>query len=117
MTAVRAVRPDQLDLPTPCSEWNLGELVAHLVAENRGFASNASGVVDRVAWKPGPPDEITLAKFPTSVDKVTAAFAEYEVLDRPVEVREFGVFPGRVAVAMHFVDYLVHAWDVTWSTR
>jgi hypothetical protein len=38
LTAVSAVRPDQLDLPAPCAEWNLGELVAHLVAENRGFA-------------------------------------------------------------------------------
>ncbi|TCN32101.1 uncharacterized protein (TIGR03086 family) [Kribbella orskensis] len=112
LTAVTAVRPDQLDLPTPCSEWNLGELIAHLVAENRGFAANATGVIDRVAWKPGPPDEITLAKFPATVEKVTAAFAEYAVLERPVEIREFGVFPGRVAVAVHFVDYLVHAWDV-----
>lgn len=112
LAAVTAVRPDQLDLPTPCSEWNLGELIAHLVAENRGFAANATGVIDRVAWKPGPPDEITLAKFPTSVEKVTGAFAEHDVLERRVEVREFGVFPGRVAVAMHFVGYLVHAWDV-----
>jgi uncharacterized protein (TIGR03086 family) len=112
LTAVAAVRPNQLDLPTPCSEWNLGELIAHLVAENRGFAANATGVIDRVAWKPGPPDEITLAKFPASVEKVTAALADYDVLERPVEVRVFGVFPGRVAVAMHFVDYLVHSWDV-----
>ncbi|HEU4948282.1 MAG TPA: TIGR03086 family metal-binding protein [Kribbella sp.] len=115
LEAVIAVRPDQLDLPTPCSEWKLGELVAHLVAENRGFAANASGVVDRTAWRPGPPDEITLAKFPRSVEKVTAAFAEYDVLHRLVEVREFGVFPGRIAVAMHFLDYLVHAWDVARS--
>ena len=31
------MKPDQLNLPTPCSEWSLGELIAHLVAENRGF--------------------------------------------------------------------------------
>src|SRR6266545_138321 len=76
--AVAAVEPDQLDLPTPCSEWSLGELIAHLVAENRGF---------------------------------TAA----DLLDRSVEVREFGVFPGSAAVAMHFVDNLAHAWDVARS--
>lgn len=110
--AVSAIRPDQLDLPTPCSGWSLGELVAHLVAENRGFAANASGAVDRAAWLPGPPDEITLAMFPAFVDKVTQAFAADDLLDRPVEVREFGVFPGRVAVAMHFVDSLLHSWDV-----
>jgi hypothetical protein len=99
LTQVKAVRPDQLTLRTPCDEWNLGELVAHLLAENRGFASNASGVIDRVAWQPGPPDEVVLAEFPASVDQVTRAFADDEVLDRQVEVREFGVFPGRVAAA------------------
>jgi uncharacterized protein (TIGR03083 family) len=75
LDAVSAIRPSQLDLPTPCREWTLGELVAHLVAENRGFAANAAGQVDRTAWRPGPPDEITLAKFPGSVEKVSAAFA------------------------------------------
>ncbi|MDX6263653.1 MAG: hypothetical protein QOH84_5341 [Kribbellaceae bacterium] len=115
LTQVTAVRPDQLTLPTPCDEWNLGELVAHLLAENRGFASNASGVIDRVAWQPGPPDEVALAEFPASVDQLATAFADDEVLDRQVEVREFGVFPGRVAAAMHFLDYLVHAWDIARS--
>lgn len=115
LVQVSAVRPDQLDLPTPCADWSLGQLVAHLLAENRGFASNASGVIDRVAWEPGPPDEVALAKFPTSVDQVAAAFADDEVLDRQVEVREFGMFSGRAASAMHFLDYLVHAWDVARS--
>ncbi|GAA3558761.1 TIGR03086 family metal-binding protein [Kribbella ginsengisoli] len=111
LTQVSAVRPAQLSYPTPCDEWNLGELVAHLVAENRGFASNASGVVDRLAWQPGPP-EVALVEFPASVELLAKAFADDEVLQRMVEVREFGVFPGPVAAAMHFLDYLVHAWDV-----
>jgi uncharacterized protein (TIGR03086 family) len=46
---------------------------------------------------------------------VATAYADDAVLDLPVEVREFGIFPGRVAVAMHFFDYLVHAWDVARS--
>lgn len=112
---IATIRPDQLDLPTPCAEWTLGELIAHLVAENRGFAAAAVGAPDPSAWRPGPPDEITVTLFPWSVDKVTAAFAADGVLEREVEVREFGVFPGRVAVGMHFIDYLVHAWDVARS--
>lgn len=115
LAQVSAVQPDQLTLPTPCDEWNLGELAAHLLAENRGFASNASGIVDRVAWQPGPPDELALLEFPASVELVVRAFADDDVLDRQVEVREFGAFPGRVAAAMHFLDYLVHSWDVARS--
>ena len=66
LTAVEAVLPSQLDLPTPCADWNLGELVAHLVAENRGFAAIARGAIwstqlsEEVRfgpemWRPGPP--------------------------------------------------------------
>jgi uncharacterized protein (TIGR03086 family) len=126
LTAIETVKPNQLDLPTPCAGWNLGELVAHLVAENRGFAAIARGATwsaqlgEEVRfgpemWRPGPPDEITLARFAATTEAVEAAYADDAVLDLPVEVREFGIFPGRVAVAMHFVDYLVHAWDVARS--
>ena len=126
LTAVEMVKPNQLDLPTPCAGWNLGELVAHLVAENRGFAAIARGATwseqlgEEVRfgpemWRPGPPDEITLARFAATTDAVEAAYADDAVLDLPMEMREFGIFPGRVAVAMHFVDYLVHAWDVARS--
>jgi uncharacterized protein (TIGR03086 family) len=126
LTAVEAVKPNQLDLPTPCVGWNLGELVAHLVAENRGFAAIARGAswsaqlgeevrFGPEMWRPGPPDEITLARFGATTEAVAAAYADDAVLDLLVEVREFGIFPGRVAVAMHFVDYLVHAWDVARS--
>lgn len=118
LTAVTAVEPDQLDLPTPCALWSLGELIAHLVAENHGFAANATnppGSISRGVWRPEMPDATALAEFPASVKEVTAAFAAPEVLDAAVEVREFGVFPGRVAIAMHFVDSLAHAWDVARS--
>ena len=116
--AVAAVKPDQLDLPTPCSEWSLGELIAHLVAENRGFTAASfalPGSVGRRVWQPGPPDETALKNYPAAADEVTRAFAAADLLDRSIEVREFGVFPGGAAVAMHFVDNLAHAWDVARS--
>ena len=32
------VRPEQLDGPTPCSDWTVGRLVDHLVADPGNFA-------------------------------------------------------------------------------
>jgi uncharacterized protein (TIGR03086 family) len=118
LAVVAEVSPDQLDLPTPCGDWRLGELIAHLVAENRGFAANAispHGEVGREVWQPGTADASALTDYPGSVEAVTAAFAPDGVLDAPVEVREFGIHPGRIAVAMHFIDYLTHSWDVARS--
>lgn len=118
LAVVAEVRPNQLDLPTPCDDWRLGELIAHLVAENRGFAANAAsppGEVSRESWRPGPADASVLADYPGSVDAVTAASAPDGVLDASVEVREFGVHPGPIAIAMHFIDYLTHSWDVARS--
>lgn len=118
LAVVAEVGPHQLGLPTPCADWRLGELIAHLVAENRGFAANATsppGEVSREVWQPGPGDARALADYPGSAEAVTAAFAPDGVLDAPVEVREFGVHPGRIAVAMHFIDYLTHSWDVARS--
>ena len=32
--------------------------------------------------------------------------------DKPVALRAAPVFPARQAVSFHFVDYVVHSWDV-----
>jgi hypothetical protein len=67
LAVVAEVSPAQLDLPTPCGNWRLGDLIAHLVAENRGFAANATsppGEVSREVWRPGPGDASALADYP-----------------------------------------------------
>jgi uncharacterized protein (TIGR03086 family) len=46
---------------------------------------------------------------------VLAAFAAPGVLDRQFPLPEFAgspSFPGRQAISFHFVDYVVHSWDV-----
>ncbi|MEU3461101.1 TIGR03086 family metal-binding protein [Streptomyces sp. NPDC006733] len=101
-----------LDRPTPCAEWTLRELLVHLVSENQGFAAAVRGGTDRAVWTGGTLDPDPLQAFTASAALVTEAFAVEDVLVRPVEVREFGVFPGRVAVRMHVIDTVAHSWDV-----
>ena len=40
---VGGVRPDQMGLPTPCSDWDVRALIAHLVAGNVRFLDVAQG--------------------------------------------------------------------------
>lgn len=46
---------------------------------------------------------------------MTKAFADDAVLERSLQIREFGYFPGRMALSMHVTDCVVHGWDVAQS--
>src|SRR3712207_3404116 len=47
-----AVRADQLHLPTPCADWDVGQLVAHLVDAPVRFLEMARG--EQPDWSAGP---------------------------------------------------------------
>ncbi|MBW8486636.1 TIGR03086 family metal-binding protein [Actinomadura parmotrematis] len=98
-------------LPTPCAGWTLADLVGHLTAQHRGFAAAARGDgADLAHWAVRPGDDHAAA-----AEDVIAAFADDGVLDRDLDLPEFGPgarFPGALAVSFHFIDYVVHGWDV-----
>lgn len=121
VAAVARVSVDQLDLPTPCAEWTLADLIAHMVVQNRGFAAAARGeVTDLALWNPatviGAVRRDPGPVYATSATEVLDAFAADGVLDTTFVLPEFGPdakFPAAVAVGFHFVDYVVHGWDVS----
>ncbi|GAA1359952.1 TIGR03086 family metal-binding protein [Streptomyces beijiangensis] len=116
---VAAVRPGQLALPTPCGEWNLSQLLAHMTGQNHGFAAVARGErSDASVFADRPVDEDPAAGFAASAADVLTAFAEPGVLERGFwlpEIRDGITLPGRIAVGFHFIDYVVHGWDVAAS--
>ncbi|MGY0058148.1 TIGR03086 family metal-binding protein [Streptomyces sp. LZ34] len=113
---VAQLKDDQLTLPTPCPDWTLHGLTRHLVSQNEGFAATARGAGGTLsAWRGGDLGGDARAAFEASATLVNEAFAEDGVLKRPFvlpEVRDGGAFPGHVAISFHFLDYVVHAWDV-----
>jgi uncharacterized protein (TIGR03086 family) len=48
-----AVHPDQISLPTPCQDWDVARLIAHLVAAPRRFTEALGG--GRPDWADDPP--------------------------------------------------------------
>jgi uncharacterized protein (TIGR03086 family) len=117
---VSAVTPDDLDRPTPCGGWNLGDLLTHMTVQHRGFAAAARGngadlavwdaatVADAVALDPA-------GSYAAAAADVLEAFAADGVLAASFALPEFGsgaAFPGEMAIGFHFVDYVVHSWDV-----
>ncbi|CCK31158.1 hypothetical protein BN159_6779 [Streptomyces davaonensis JCM 4913] len=102
--SVADVRPDGLTRGTPCTEWDLAELLGHLDdsvdALYEGLTGGRIGLVPRDdracrfrtracavlgAWAAGPPDRVLVG-------------------ERPLEVR--------VLAAVGAVEIAVHGWDV-----
>ncbi|MEU5024520.1 TIGR03086 family metal-binding protein [Streptomyces milbemycinicus] len=113
---VAQVKDDQLRLPTPCPDWTLHGLIRHLVSQNEGFAAAARGAGEALSdWRGGDLGTDARAAFEASAALVDDAFAQDGVLDRAFalpEVRNGGAFPAPLAISFHFVDCVVHAWDV-----
>jgi uncharacterized protein (TIGR03086 family) len=113
---VSLVTPDQLDNPTPCAQWRVRDLLAHIVGQYHGFALAASGQPTTV--EDFAPRQFTTDPVPSYTSAavlVTEAFAEPGVLDRKFhlpEIRQGGAFPAGAAIGFHLVDEVAHAWDL-----
>ena len=110
---VVAVRPDQLTLPTPCTEYDVRALLSHIVGGLTRIAVIGEGgdglaVVPRADGVPdgGWPDAYHAARA-----RVTAAWADDARLDALVEV-PWGKVPGRIALGGYVQEILTHGWDL-----
>lgn len=116
---VDRVTAADLGRATPCSDWNLGELIAHMTVQHRGFAAAAEGRgADLAVWRVPAPASDPVTAYAEAAGAVVAAFAGDGVLERPFSLPEIATtmtFPGKHAVAFHLVDYVVHGWDVARS--
>jgi uncharacterized protein (TIGR03086 family) len=112
---VARAQPADLARPTPCADWTLHGLITHMAAQHYGFAAAAAGDGDLARWRPRRLGGDPVADYRAAAETVLAAFAVDGVLDRRFPLPEFAagaLFPARQAVSFHFIDYVVHSWDV-----
>ena len=115
---VATVRPEDLQRPTPCAEWDLADLLAHMAIQHRGFAAAASGDGEAFDWTPQPLDPHFAQEYATAAHEALKAFDDPGVLDRQFVLTEIPAAPsfaGAQAIGFHFIDALVHGWDVARS--
>jgi uncharacterized protein (TIGR03086 family) len=115
---VARVRPAQWRDPTPCSEWNVYDLLSHIVRENlwvpelmKGNSIEAVG--DRFDGDVLGHDP--LGAYQASARPAAEAFEQPGALEQPVPV-SYGPVPGRVYLGHRFLDVLVHCWDLAAAT-
>jgi uncharacterized protein (TIGR03086 family) len=119
VAVVARLRPGDLVRPTPCADWTLADLLAHMAVQHHGFAAAAEGHgADLETWRVRPLGDDPVAEYAAAAEHVMTAFGADDVLDRTFALPEFGdgaEFPGRQAIRFHLVDYVVHGWDVARS--
>jgi uncharacterized protein (TIGR03086 family) len=106
---VASIGEDRLDLPTPCPDWIVRDLLQHLVDATLGFVGGTEGL-DATVHRPVGDDPS--GAFAAACEMAVTAFGSPGLLEREVRFPGFGRVPGRVLVGGHLVDVLVHRWDL-----
>lgn len=99
----------QFELPTPCDEWNVRQVLEHIIGGNRRVAGNPTHDGEDVIG-----DDLSAA-YAASAEGAAAAFEAEGGLDR-IYTLKIGEFPGHFAVRARSTDQLAHAWDLAKAT-
>jgi len=112
-----AVTPEQLDDPSPCTEFTVRGVFNHMIGGAGFFAAQFRGEAPPEA----PPEGTDLAgddpvvTFTAAMEALGASTRVPGALDRTV-VAPFGEVPGDVAGRFLALDGMVHAWDLATAT-
>jgi len=108
------VAPDQWNLPTPCTEWSVRQLIGHVAGGNLFAVALLQGTSAQEARAAAQTFKVTRdvqAEFRRTAKEQAAAFAEPGALERTCH-HPIGDVPGSRLLGLRFGDLLVHAWDL-----
>ncbi|MFJ1701999.1 TIGR03086 family metal-binding protein [Kitasatospora sp. NPDC088346] len=110
---VAQVTPEQLDRPTPCTEFDLRTLLGHTVGGIHRIAYVGEG--GRSLDVAATVGEVGDAEWAEALDRAraraAAAWADDAVLDRLSWV-PWGQLPGRFALGGYVMEAVTHTWDI-----
>ena len=105
------VRGDQLDNPTPCTEWAVRDLLGHTIGVVAGLGAAAAGT-QPAEFVLGPDPA---AQFQQAAKSALDAWNAPGVFDRVIDGGA-GPMPGRVLAGINLLDTATHAWDIATAT-
>jgi uncharacterized protein (TIGR03086 family) len=97
------VTPESLGRPTPCSQWDVGALLAHLTGTN---ASLGAALGDA---RPKPADD---ADYATTARYAVEQFRAFADPHEEVQVGSFGAVPASQLYNMLVTEATTHGWDL-----
>ncbi|HEY5186457.1 MAG TPA: TIGR03086 family metal-binding protein [Actinomycetes bacterium] len=108
------VTDDQWDLSTPCTEWSVHDLFAHVAGGNRfavALLAGASTREARAVARSLDRTEDAQSVFRRTADEQLAAFSEPGAFERTCH-HPVGDIPGAHFIGLRTGDLIVHAWDL-----
>ncbi|WP_067467656.1 TIGR03086 family metal-binding protein [Nocardia amamiensis] len=119
-TVVAGVRADQWQLPTPCSEWTVTQVIQHAAGDQLAYAKFL-GIGDGPADNPFAPsgaiDGSASNLVREAIEQTSAAWATVDDATETVPTPlPHGALATPVAAVMCALDAAVHAWDIAIAT-
>jgi len=111
---IRGIDPAQLSASTPCDEFDVRELLTHIVSGNLWVEPLVAGkTIEEVGDRF---DGDVLGDDPSAAYDASAriagdAFAHPGAMEAPVAV-SYGPVPGEVYAGHRIIDVVIHGWDL-----
>ncbi len=96
---------------TPCADFDLGTLVAHLIGGLRGFADVGEGEPLRFDADPDLTTERIPEEYRKAADRLVAAFRPPGMLERSFAM-PWGDTTGAQLMGFELIELVVHGWDI-----
>lgn len=115
---VATIRDEQWNHPTPCAEWNVRDLVNHLVSENEWIPPLMEGKTIAEVGDQFDGDVLgddPAARSSAATTEATEATAKHLPEGGMVNV-SWGQIPAEEYVWQLTSDHLIHAWDLAAAT-
>ncbi|MFL6204323.1 MAG: TIGR03086 family metal-binding protein [Acidimicrobiales bacterium] len=107
---VAGISDEQLDNPTPCTDYTVRGVLEHMIGGATAFAAAYRGE------QPSEPDlSDPLGDFPAVLGDLVGAITAPGALERTVAA-PFGAVPGETFARFVVLDGLVHGWDMATAT-
>jgi uncharacterized protein (TIGR03086 family) len=113
---IAAVPADGLDAPTPCSLWNLQELLDHTIGTLTMLTDAVATAVAPTDAGPDAPGVGALTPFDRAITELAAqtrrAWEAPGVMDRTFEL-PIGTLPAPMLASSVLLELVVHGWDIS----
>lgn len=111
---VAGTSKEDMESSTPCTEWNVRDVLNHLIGGYESVAAAAGAEVQSSAATDYTAGD-HVAAYEGATSKAVAAFAAPGALEKTYKMG-WGDTPGEVLLGLMLADTVVHGWDLAKGT-